>query len=583
MKVCIPRAGDLFNSMYAVKGGWVGQTFALTKSNESGGKKSRIRLSKKERKAMVESFIKKYQKLNNGNFPSLSLTHKEVGGSFYTVRELVREVIQENRVLGPAKLDVEEQSRDGFLEQYPLGSISIEPETDLSSSSGSPVTTHILPNHHQETSEELVSNSSVQSPEPKQRLDGGQIIDGSGTDLSSSNKSPIREHILPNPHQDTREELVSSSCVQSLEPEQRFDERQIINGSSQAVEKNEEYGKEIYTESQTGERVELEEKIADLEVSRVKVTHVAADIMVETFPLTSASKTTYGLDVKYSEPSDLTGTLVEKEIGKVETEASNNDSVVDGINFSESSSDVGNRKAVTKIAVPLLEKSCGLVDEKPVGNLQVPLETNDCTDSEVKDASPAGIEHHKYTEYAWESMSSYEARVCAQIVLRYCFILPENYHIIELDRALSKLGSQVLEVWARGVNLAATFNASIAAFLRERLATRCYFLLFTFISFCSGSKVQAIFALEGTLTQRLDGTITSSSGEQSISTKQIGGKSNHDIDNVVSAPVGSNPTLDRMNLQSWEKTSTKSAKPEANPLLAFFKSFIAAFVKFWSE
>ncbi|XP_057476037.1 uncharacterized protein LOC130764020 [Actinidia eriantha] len=471
--------------MYAVKGGWVGQTFALTKSNESGGKKSRIRLSKKERKAMVESFIKKYQKLNNGNFPSLSLTHKEVGGSFYTVRELVREVIQENRLLGPAKLDVEEQSRDGFLEQYPLGSISIEPETDLSSSSGSPVTTHILPNHHQDTSEELVSNSSVQSPEPKQRLDEGKIIDGSGTDLSSSNKSPIREHILPNPHQDTCEELVSSSCVQSLEPEQRFDERQIINGSSQAVEKNEEYGKEIYTESQTGERVELEEKIADLEVSRAKVTHVAADIMVETFPLTSASKTTYGLDVKYSESSDLTGTLVEKEIGKVETEASNNDSDVDGINFSESSSDAGNREAVTKIAVPLLEKSRGLVDEKPVGNLQVPLETNDCTDSEVKDASPAGIE--------------------------------------------------------------------------------------------------AVFALEGTLTQRLDGTITSSSGEQSIAAKQIGGKSNHGIDNVVGAPKGSNPTLDRMNLQSWDKTSTKSAKPEANPLLAFFKSFIAAFVKFWSE
>lgn len=45
--------------MHAVKAGWVGQTFALAAPNDSGGKKSRIRRSKEERKSMVESFIKK--------------------------------------------------------------------------------------------------------------------------------------------------------------------------------------------------------------------------------------------------------------------------------------------------------------------------------------------------------------------------------------------------------------------------------------------------------------------------------------------------------------------------------------------
>lgn len=38
---------------------------------------------------------------NDGSFPSLNLTHREVGGSFYTVREIVREIIQENKVLAP--------------------------------------------------------------------------------------------------------------------------------------------------------------------------------------------------------------------------------------------------------------------------------------------------------------------------------------------------------------------------------------------------------------------------------------------------------------------------------------------------
>lgn len=45
--------------MHAIKGGWVGQTFALAKGNDSGRRKSRIRRSKEERKEMVESFIKK--------------------------------------------------------------------------------------------------------------------------------------------------------------------------------------------------------------------------------------------------------------------------------------------------------------------------------------------------------------------------------------------------------------------------------------------------------------------------------------------------------------------------------------------
>ncbi|KAF8021206.1 hypothetical protein BT93_G1594 [Corymbia citriodora subsp. variegata] len=120
--------------MHGIKGGWVGQTFALAKRNESenSGRKARIRRSKEERKSMVEAFIKKYQKSNDGNFPSLNLTHKEVGGSFYTVREIVREIIQENRVLGPAKFVQDGQSIDQFLEQNPLGTIATEPQVAIS-------------------------------------------------------------------------------------------------------------------------------------------------------------------------------------------------------------------------------------------------------------------------------------------------------------------------------------------------------------------------------------------------------------------------------------------------------------------
>lgn len=127
--------------MHVSRGGWVGPTFALAKFDDSfEGKKSVIRRSKEERKGMVETFIKRYQKSNNGDFPSLNLTRKEVGGSFYTVREIVREIIQENRVLGPPKStpgDKNMEKLDSFLEHNPLGSMSVDLHVHMVTQEGS--------------------------------------------------------------------------------------------------------------------------------------------------------------------------------------------------------------------------------------------------------------------------------------------------------------------------------------------------------------------------------------------------------------------------------------------------------------
>jgi hypothetical protein len=50
-------------------------------------------------------FFFSYRVSNDGKFPSVNLTHKEVGGSYYIVREIVRDIIQENKVLGPGGLN----------------------------------------------------------------------------------------------------------------------------------------------------------------------------------------------------------------------------------------------------------------------------------------------------------------------------------------------------------------------------------------------------------------------------------------------------------------------------------------------
>ncbi|XP_048135092.1 uncharacterized protein LOC115753662 isoform X2 [Rhodamnia argentea] len=165
--------------MHAINGGWVGQTFALAKRNESenSGRKARIRRSKEERKSMVEAFVKKYQKLNDGNFPSLNLTHKEVGGSFYTVREIVREIIQENRVLGPAKFVQDGQSIDLFLEQNPLGTIATEPQVSIS-----------LPSKEsdQQSNSKVLGLLSVGNSKGREELkvEDREIVNGSQVDIT---------------------------------------------------------------------------------------------------------------------------------------------------------------------------------------------------------------------------------------------------------------------------------------------------------------------------------------------------------------------------------------------------------------
>ncbi|KAJ6428868.1 hypothetical protein OIU84_020506 [Salix udensis] len=299
--------------MHAVKGGWVGQTFALAKCNDSGGKKSRIRRSKEERKGMVESFIKTYQNLNNGNFPSLNLTHKEVGGSFYTVREIVREIIQENRVLGSGKLSLEEQHNDHFVEQYPLGTISTEPQTSLSTSpNGSPV-----PDQHDEGSSEVHLFSELQVKPEQQGFNHGKIINGN--------------HVIFMNEEADRPE---AGEVQETEPQ------------------------------------EIEKRMEEVAASDFKVTQMA-DVMVEAFPLPPVTKPAENLNGNSSNVREINGTCEEKTVEKVllepEHDPGNGISFPDRITSSNDSS-LGDDKEVEKSVVQLLEQGSDLVREQAVEN-----------------------------------------------------------------------------------------------------------------------------------------------------------------------------------------------------------------------
>ncbi|XP_074558006.1 uncharacterized protein LOC141813906 [Curcuma longa] len=109
------------------------QRFPLIRCSDSNDKKSqRRRKTREERRTMVESCIDKYRLSNQGKFPSLNLTHKEVGGSFYIVREIVRDLIQENRVLGPGSPNMKLLTLKDCLEEHETELYIMDSEDELS-------------------------------------------------------------------------------------------------------------------------------------------------------------------------------------------------------------------------------------------------------------------------------------------------------------------------------------------------------------------------------------------------------------------------------------------------------------------
>ncbi|KAL0403594.1 UNVERIFIED_CONTAM: hypothetical protein Sradi_2000200 [Sesamum radiatum] len=168
-----------------------------------------------------------YQKSNDGNFPSLSLTHKEVGGSFYTVREIVREIIQENRVLAPPKVFLEEHNHSGFLEQRPLESVSVEPQNDLLISDKLHIATAIVPGI---TSEPLSSAPGLQFlGRDVRELHHEQVVNGLSM-AETGKESDRASHRVPQPKCD------------------EFENEKIVNGG-EGLEENIESDKLLITNS----------------------------------------------------------------------------------------------------------------------------------------------------------------------------------------------------------------------------------------------------------------------------------------------------------------------------------------------
>ncbi|KAL9242118.1 hypothetical protein vseg_016150 [Gypsophila vaccaria] len=306
--------------MYAIKGSWVGQTFALATAGDSGGRKTRIRRSKEERKSMVETFIRRYQSSNNGNFPSLNLTHKEVGGSFYTVREIVREIIQENRVLGPARFSPELLGHDNVDKQYPLGSIASDIQDPLFHTENEH---NGVPDHKERRIMELtvdtkecyidhqdINSFSLASEDQTDEI--GKDLDDHGCSKSSSKVVVLSEH-----------EDSNSSDLLLNRTGQCFDDAETSIGSITDVSQINGLVDETNELQVAGSSISAS-LVADEESAlngayEAQVSRLTEEVIVETFPVRTENDETDDLSRLSTDNENVNGTLNDFEMKPIDS------------------------------------------------------------------------------------------------------------------------------------------------------------------------------------------------------------------------------------------------------------------------
>ncbi|KAI9088233.1 hypothetical protein K1719_029954 [Acacia pycnantha] len=448
--------------MYAVKGAWVGQTFALAKRNESEVRKSRIRRSKEERKAMVETFIKKYQESNNGSFPSLNLTHKEVGGSFYTV-----------------------------LDQDLLGSIAVDPNTYFTAS---PNENHHVHSNLQDTSDKMLSG---QHTRVEGELSGnGNALNGSQVDVRNKefNEAYEKGNVINGSQVDeTNQELVEA-----------FSKGNLIH-SSQVDEANKESVEASTPDFQVSESLATPEDVTqNLAVPKTNLNPVTVDVIVETFPLRSVT-------------SSAIGTESSREFRGI-TNTPENATKNLGLHIGKKRSELESVE---------LMKNSNIYDEKSVDDLG-----NTSASGNEEDGKNVGhISAKSKIQAALEEHVAHDNEICAGPQVK----APDQSNILTAE-------------------------------VSEQSQT------------ISGAKAKIQDGFhDKTLTLNCtEESNTKEERQENLNERRVNGQLGGNSQKI-------NPTLERINLESWDGKPKNSMKQEVNPILAVFRAFVDAFVKFWSE
>uniref|UniRef100_A0A1J3GV21 AT3G52170-like helix-turn-helix domain-containing protein n=1 Tax=Noccaea caerulescens TaxID=107243 RepID=A0A1J3GV21_NOCCA len=548
--------------MHSLKTSYAGQIFALAKPHDSLGKRTRNRIPKEERKTLVESFIKKHQRLNNGSFPSLSLTHKEVGGSFYTIREIVREIIQENRVLGTSDLILESNGSESLS-----SSILMDPVPPLS----------LSPNGFHSPSDQTLSSEAV---ETKSLEDGGNI-NGSilqyremnGHNISkddvgllvhesvgSTDISRTQFEASCSEDNDTKSDTGLENRVQtvcdSLATKPQDEELNVDNN-------NRGFEEIPLIESEGTKSVNSDERVNDAGAAMSEMVNMMeytlgtidmpVETVVETFPVRSVTMESSGVQSSELDKVCEGGKGTE---AKVETDSSKYlpaETVVETFPMRSATSAM----ELSDVQPNELEKVCE--GGKGTG---AKVETDSRTETSVDlgdiSSSISAVPEEQRTEVIVSQTPNHtpvpmEKKVEEKIV---------NPASVDVESADSK-GTVVVNAVIENI-------LETKAFSNGTLTTQ--------------QKIPTSGPESGSFKNDIAKVETMSShgrNEVASAEKATMEQGKHDASGTSSSQKGNIATLNRIKPESWKEQSNKAQ--ETNPLLEVLKSFLTAFVKFWSE
>ncbi|KAL3634212.1 hypothetical protein CASFOL_021266 [Castilleja foliolosa] len=134
-------------------------------------KKPRGRVSKDVRKSMVEKFVNKYRETNAGKFPSASEAMKDVGGSYYVIREILQELIYNSKMSPPVDTKTASSDKSAIIEKDEISTINTEKDsqaTEMEELIISPITEVNV----QDSS--VASFESNQDPQPPISVESGE-------------------------------------------------------------------------------------------------------------------------------------------------------------------------------------------------------------------------------------------------------------------------------------------------------------------------------------------------------------------------------------------------------------------------
>ncbi|XP_058090212.1 uncharacterized protein LOC131236792 isoform X2 [Magnolia sinica] len=193
---------EISNAVHGSNIQWRGRSFAASvPSDSSKPQRGQKRLSKDERRAMLESFVDKYRAMNAGKFPSVSLARKHVGGGYYAIREILQKMVYEYNK-SPVSKKIE--TVVGKTEKAILPHLDAKEEsqvsTEINKVSGSMTTAgstscDLISGMKENTSIEIVKSTKMAKEEPQITIQVKKALNEVALNLVATVSSPLDESL----------------------------------------------------------------------------------------------------------------------------------------------------------------------------------------------------------------------------------------------------------------------------------------------------------------------------------------------------------------------------------------------------